>query len=264
MNETTTNESVANQYILQSVTNALSIIDLLGEYEELSVSEVAKHMNIGKTTAFRLLATLESSGYICKYTSAKYRLSMKLAMLGTIVTKRNEIANISHPFLEDISSYFKETVHMVVWNSDSDIIVVDRVIGSSPISYHTNIGYITRPAHIAASGQVLLAFTEEERVLRYLSQINWEQYSGSSIPDSDSLRALLSKVRENKMATNDGDVIPGLYCFAIPVFGYNGHAIASLSIAGTETNLKNKREEMIARLNECSLQIHQQICLGLE
>lgn len=258
------NESASNQYILQSVSNALSVMDLLGKHEELSVAEVAQAMGIGKTTAFRLLATLENSGYVSKDSTARYRLSMKLSVLGTIVAKRTEIAKISHPFLEGLSAYFGETVHLVIWNSDLDVIVVDRVIGTSPISYQTNVGYITHPAHIAASGQILLAFAEEKKVKRYFQHLNWEEYANSSIPDADCLTHLLDRVQEEKTATNDGDAIPGLYCFAVPVFDHTGHAIASLSISGPEANLKQRREEMIEKLSECSDLIHRQICLGLE
>lgn len=257
-------EDITNQYILQSVSNALSVIDLLGRHENLSVAETANYMKIGKTTAFRLLTTLENSGYITKDAKARYRLSMKLAVLGSIVTQRTEIAQLSHPLLEQISAHFGETAHLVIWNSDSDVIVVDRVIGSSPISYQTSVGYITRPAHMGASGQILLAYAEESKLERYIRLINWADCNCPAASDPDSLLRLLDTVRGRKWAINDGDAIPGLYCFAVPVFGYTGHAIASLSISGPEANLKLKQDEMITMLTECSAQIHQSICQGLE
>ena len=68
--ETMSNE----QYILQSVDNALAIIDLLAKHEELSAAEVARLMEIGKTTAFRLLTTLENRKFLNKTDSNRYRL----------------------------------------------------------------------------------------------------------------------------------------------------------------------------------------------
>lgn len=258
------NKTDTSQYILQSVSNALSVIDLLGKHQQLSVAQVAQAMKLGKTTAFRLLTTLENSGYLCKDSKAQYRLSMKLAVLGSIVTSRTEIANLSHPLLEELSACFRETVHLVTWNSDVDVVVVDRVIGTSPISYQTNVGYITHPAHMGASGQILLAFAEEKRVERYVKLIQWEQWNHLAISSPQDLLELLKHVQKEKTATNDGDAIPGLYCYAVPVFDHKGQAIASLSISGPEANLKEKRVEMIAKLHECSRQIHRQICLGLE
>ena len=67
------------QYILQSVDNALAIIDLLAKHEELSAAEVARLMEIGKTTAFRLLTTLENRKFLNKTDSNRYRLGVKLS-----------------------------------------------------------------------------------------------------------------------------------------------------------------------------------------
>ena len=83
-------------YELQSVANALSILDLLSQYEELSLAAVSKHMKISPTTAFRLLHTLERYNYVVKSPQARYRLSIKLATFGDIVTRRMDIVRIVH------------------------------------------------------------------------------------------------------------------------------------------------------------------------
>ena len=52
------------RYILQSVDHALAILELFGSQEELGTADVAKQMAIGKSTAFRLLTTLEKRGFL--------------------------------------------------------------------------------------------------------------------------------------------------------------------------------------------------------
>lgn len=154
-------------YELQSVGNALTILDLLSQHEELSLTAISKHLKVSSATAFRLLHTLERHNYVVKSVQAKYRLSIKMAAIGDIVTHRMEIARIVHPYLEELSQRFQETAHLVVWNSRYDVIVADRVIGKSPISYKTTTGFIT-PAHVAASGRILLAYTDSEHLEDYL------------------------------------------------------------------------------------------------
>lgn len=261
------NEASNNQYILQSVSNALSVLDLLGQYEALTVAEVSSKMHLGKATAFRLLTTLEHHGYISKDASAHYRLGMKFAMMGNIVQRRSELARLAHPYLEELRAEFQETAHLVGWNNASSTVVLDRVIGASPISYYTNVGYVTDPAHIAASGQVLLAFAEEPRLEEYFHSVDWARcapLTDPAIPDEAALRRLLDQARQNGYASNFGDAIAGLYCFAVPVLGISGHAIASLSISGPGISMQSQQQAMVERLRQIADQLHEQFCIGLD
>lgn len=260
------NESNSNQYILQSVSNALSVLDILANHKAMSVAEVAREMKLGKTTAFRLLTTLEYHGYISKDADARYRLSMKFALLGDVVSRRSELAHLAHPYLEELRTEFHETVHLVGWSSAVEAVVLDRVIGTSPISYYTNVGYINSPAHIAASGQVLLAFAEDRKLDNYFANVDWSEsvpMAIPSIPDEAALRRVLERVREIGFASNDGDVIEGLYCYAVPIFDHTGHALASLSIAGPEASMKKRQQAMIQSLRRVADQLQERFSIGL-
>ena len=48
-----------DKYILQSVSNSLDILDLLAENKNLSVPEISELSGFGKSSVFRILATLE-------------------------------------------------------------------------------------------------------------------------------------------------------------------------------------------------------------
>ena len=52
-------------YIIRSVSHALDVIEqFFGEADELGVTELSKRLKLHKNNIFRLLATLESRGYI--------------------------------------------------------------------------------------------------------------------------------------------------------------------------------------------------------
>ena len=55
---------MAKENKLQSVERAFSVIELLDVYGELGVTEIGKRLSLDKSTAFRVLATLRSLGYI--------------------------------------------------------------------------------------------------------------------------------------------------------------------------------------------------------
>lgn len=246
-----------DQYTLQSVSNALSILDLLAEFEELSAMDIARRMKIGQATAFRLLHTLEQHNYVVKSAQAKFRLSIKLASLGEIVTRRMEIVRVVHPYLEELSRQFMETAHLVVWNTKMDVIVADRVIGLSPISYKTSTGFIT-PAHVAASGRILLAYTDEEHLEEYIRCADFSLFE-NNIHNEQELRSTLSRIRHCGVAENEGDAIPGLSCYAVPIFNGSGRAIASLSISGAQANLNRCKERIIEALRTSAERIDRRI-----
>lgn len=252
-------EKQKNQYTLQSVSNALDIIDLLGLNEELSLAEIARNMNVSKATAFRLVSTLEQHNFLTKNHHAKYRLSIKFATLGDIVTHRMEIIRIVHPYLEKLSEQFGETAHLVVWNSKMDVIVADRVIGNSPISYKTVTGFVT-PAHMAASGRILLAYTDAQHLEDYTRNADYS-IGCDGLKNEIELRNMISKIRHTGVAENNGDAIPGLTCFAVPIFNKAGKAIASLSISGAEANMEKKRHSILQALRASAEKIDDYIAM---
>jgi DNA-binding IclR family transcriptional regulator len=77
-----------DKYLLSSLSNTLDILDLLSKHEELGVSEISRELNMGKASTFRMLYTLDKKGFVFKAPDAKYRLSIKFAIYGSVVLER--------------------------------------------------------------------------------------------------------------------------------------------------------------------------------
>ena len=89
--------AVDKRYILSSVDHALSILNLFFDYEELSVSDVAKLVGISRSTAFRFMVTLENRGFVSKTDYSRYRLGLNLFSLGMLAYNRMELISLLHP-----------------------------------------------------------------------------------------------------------------------------------------------------------------------
>ena len=76
-------------YVIQSVTNALNLLEQFkGDRDELGVTELSKRLNLHKNRVFRLLATLETKGYIEQNKATEnYRLGVKSLELGQTFIK---------------------------------------------------------------------------------------------------------------------------------------------------------------------------------
>ena len=79
-----------SEYLIQAVSHALDLLEQFhGETDELGVTELSKRLKLHKNNVFRLLATLESRGYIEQNrVTENYRLGLKTLELGQTFIKQ--------------------------------------------------------------------------------------------------------------------------------------------------------------------------------
>jgi IclR family transcriptional regulator, KDG regulon repressor len=233
-----------DKYILQSVDNALSILQLLCQYDELSVTEIAHFMRIGKSTAFRLLATLENQNFVDKTKDNKYCLGIKLASIGRIVTHRMEIVRLAHPYLVDLTNLSVETSHLSVLSSDTEVQFMDKVSSPSSIRMESRIG-LRCTAHTTASGKVLLAFQDEKFISNYMKTAVFIAKTPYSIISPEQLKNELGIISATGYSCDINASEMGLTCFAAPVFDMMHSVIAAISVSGPSERMSTKEEQLI-------------------
>jgi IclR family KDG regulon transcriptional repressor len=247
-----------DKYILQSVGNALDILDLLTEHEELSVPEVSRLTGLGKSSVFRLLATLESRNYVRKTENAKYRLDIKLTAMGNTVLNRMEIINYAHPHLMELTRVSGETSHLVIWDRGTNVRFVDKVLSSSMIRMDSWVGFC-RTAHLLGSGKALLAFQSEQFRRTYMNMVDFSPMTPNSIVTAARLEEVLAQIREQGYACDDEESEIGLYCLAAPIRDMNGDVVAAVSISGPAERMKENRDKNIALVKQTALDITRSI-----
>ncbi len=65
-------------YAIQTVVNAMRLLEEFRDEEELGVTALAKRLGLHKNNVFRLLATLEQQRYIEQSPSERYRLGPEI------------------------------------------------------------------------------------------------------------------------------------------------------------------------------------------
>jgi predicted transcriptional regulator len=119
-----------NNYV-RSVTRALAIMKFLSAHGGSSLTEVAKGVNIYKSTAHRLLTTLKDEGLIEQdAATAKYRLGFGLTVLASSVTADLDILRCARPVCERLSEQTQETVTISVLEGD-DVVSIHQAISRS-------------------------------------------------------------------------------------------------------------------------------------
>lgn len=227
---------------VQSIENALKLLDCFATTEEMGITEISTMMDIGKATASRLVFSLQKYGYLQKdEVTKKYRLGMKLMYMGTLVKERNELVYLMDPYMEELAYRFQLCAHLAVLEGFRAKFI-HKVVAGPFRSMRSHVGG-TLPAYGTASGKCLLAYSSPRDMDTYFKNINLEPMTQETIVDEQELREELSLVKERGYSEDRGESDMGLYCIAVPIFDEYGHVIASASLSGLkETVIENKSE----------------------
>jgi len=217
--------------LIQSVRRAAALLKVFDNGPtELGVGELSRKTRLHKSTASRLLATLEREGLLERVPGTeKYRLGFMLVRLAGQVTHFGDVRAAARPTLVDLAEHSRETVILAVLDGD-EVINVEQISGPHFMRDSNWVGRRT-PLHCVANGKALLAFQPPELIERILAR-PLVRLTDRTIVDSQRLRAELADVRARGYAQAIGEVEEGLHGVAAPVRDASGVAVAAVSISG--------------------------------
>ncbi|HUY47511.1 MAG TPA: IclR family transcriptional regulator [Streptosporangiaceae bacterium] len=234
-------ESVAASATYQSAERVLT---LLASFEdgrpELSVTEIAQALRVHKSTASRLAATLERTGFLAR-SGRRYRLGVEIIRLGSLALRSADIVARLQPAMEKLSQLTGETINLAV-PAGPDILNVAEVPSTYILSCSGGwIGRRTKP-HAVANGKVLLAFGAIPM------PASLERYTEHTITTPDALASELAEVRRDGYAKAAAELEDGLVAVAAPVFSPGGSCVAALSISGPTYRMPPEKLDELGRL----------------
>src|SRR4030065_2022272 len=100
-----------SNYVIRSVSHAFDVLEQFnGNVDEIGVTELSKRLKLHKNNVFRLLATLESRGYIEQNKATEnYRLSIRCLQLGQTYKTQMGLLRQAHQTIEELAHSEKET-----------------------------------------------------------------------------------------------------------------------------------------------------------
>lgn len=235
-NEMTDNND-NQKYILQSVSNALDIIDIIGQNNKLTITEIVNLSGQNKSSVFRILATLEAKNYVNCDSSKKYSLGNKFAYLGMAYNKGSSFLTYAHPHLEEMMHESGETTHLAVLENSMYVTFIDKVVSTASIHMDSHLGF-RRYAHLVGCGKAILASSDESLIGYYLRNADFTPLTEHSISTPEKFAEELTKIRKNGYSIDDEESENGLVCAAAPILGLDGKPIAAMSISGPASRMK--------------------------
>jgi DNA-binding IclR family transcriptional regulator len=245
-------------FFISSLAKGMKVLELIIDNEELSVSAVAQHLGLNRAGSHRFLSTLKDLGYVEKSEQNQYRATFKILGLAMKVANRFEIRRLALPFMQELSSAFRETVNLGFWDGKG-ILHLDKVESREILRMDTPIGSHA-PAYCTALGKAILAHLPVYDLNIYLSTIKLKPQGPNTIASKKLLREEIEKIRQTGYAVDDEELAPGLRCVAAPVFDHTGRANYAISVSGPSMRMTNERIETIRpRLRNVCAKLSEQL-----
>jgi DNA-binding IclR family transcriptional regulator len=225
---------------VQSVDRALTILELLAHDGESSVTQIAGGLGVHKSTAFRLLATLESHRLVEQDGDrGRYRLGVGNLRLAGATTARLDLVTEARPVCRQLATDTGETVNITV-RSETSALYLDQVAGSSALQSHNWVGQHI-PLHATSNGKVLVSEMSEAELKKAVREL--PRLTDKTVTRRSELRAQLEHIREVGYALVVDELETGLTAAAAPIRNAHGDIIASMSISGPTFRLTGEKLE---------------------
>jgi DNA-binding IclR family transcriptional regulator len=220
---------------VQSVDRALTILEYLAQNGSSGVTEIARNLNVHKSTAFRLVVALENRQLVEQEEErGKYRLGFGLIRLAGATSAQLDLTKEGRPVCVRLAGELAETVNIALLDSRAAVNITQEH-GNTVVASRNWVGKRT-PLHATSSGKVLLAWADEAKAAAVLDG-HLEAFTERTVTTAAELRAELARVRDRGWACCSEELEVGLNSVAAPIFGADGAVVAAVSVSGPSYRL---------------------------
>ncbi|MGY1718906.1 IclR family transcriptional regulator [Blastococcus sp. SYSU DS0552] len=245
---------------MRSVSVALAVLEAVSDRQPVGVSDLARAMQLPKSTVQRMLLTLGELGWIRASVDepTRWSLTAKAQAIGSRHRGDEEIRRIALPAMHRLSAATGETVHLSI-PEDRRIVLLDKIDGAHPVRTHASVGN-GAPLHTTASGKAVLAFLPEGKAAALLRAAPLERLTPNTDTDPEALLRELPRVRRQGYAVSVGTRHPDIAAVGAAILDRSGAPVATLSLSLPTHRFPRRLwpvhgEQVTRAAEECSRQL---------
>ena len=238
-------EPTARARTIQSVDRAAALLKAIADSPRPpTVVELAERTGLNRSTAWRLLATLDAHGLVERDdVSQRYRVGYAFLRIAASA-EHDAVVRRARPVLEQLALETSEAVNLALAKG-FNLVYVDQVDPPQILAPNW-LGRVV-PLHATSSGKAFLAhLTPAERDAVLGSRL--ERYTRTTVTDRARLEAELDAAREDGYAICVGELEESLFGASAAVLSEQGRPLAIVSVWGPDRRVPKERLPQIGRL----------------
>jgi DNA-binding IclR family transcriptional regulator len=212
----------------QSLDRALTLVGELATGPK-TLEELSGVIDVHKSTALRLLRTLETHRFVQREGVHHYRLGTALFDLANRALEERDVRRSSEAALRDLNALTGYTVHLASYEG-GEVIYIDKYDSTHPMRMYSRIGR-RAPLHCTAVAKVLLSDLPEAKRRALAESMEYPRLTANTITDPAAYLAELEQVRAVGYAVDNAEHEDFIHCIAAPIRGPRGTVVAAVSMS---------------------------------
>lgn len=232
-----------DKYFSRAVSKALEALEVLnGSHAPMGLNEIAQRIQLSKTSAFRLLRTLESIGYLASSGWGQYSLAPGTSsvvstqfiarLLGAGLARLQELSRELHE-TASLAALFENRIEVIAVFESSQAIRMSNVVG------------LIVPPNASSVGKVITAFQSGDRREKLLRSYGMWRFTDQTIADRNELDREFDRIRTQGFAVDREETVADGICFGVPIYGQSNEVSAAISMSLPKSRVRDVAHEKV-------------------
>jgi len=231
-------DGATNGNKIKSIEKAFVIVEHLSENGPAGVSEVARKVDMPKSSVHTYLTTLSHTGYVVK-DGSEYYLSYQFLDLGGKLRNRQELLQVATPLLRTLARETDELADLMIEENGWGVLLfkaetVDSVDDNAHLGQHVYL-------HSTAMGKAILSALSDNEVSEILAMRGMPELTPSTVTDTDELYDELDTIRQTGLSFNNEERTRGVKAVGTPILSGTNELVGAISASGPSTRMTEER-----------------------
>jgi DNA-binding IclR family transcriptional regulator len=238
-------EESQEKYLVPGLERGLRLLcEFSRQDKTLSAPELARRLDVPRSTVFRLLTTLERMGFVERNDGGRdYRLGMAVLRLGFEYLASLELTEIGRPLLDRLRDEISYSCNLVVRDGRS-IVYVAKSVTQTAFASHVNVG--TRlPAHATVLGRVLLEDLTLAELRDLYPEDHLEVFSSNTPKTVVELFDMVQNDKQRGYVLQEGFFETSISTIAAPVRDHSGRVVAAMGATIPSPHIESDQLDLI-------------------
>lgn len=212
----------------EALARGLSVIAAFdSQRRQMTLSDIARAIDLPRATVRRALATLVALGYL-ETEGRLFRLTPQILKLAIAYLASDPVPGILQPVCERICREVGAACSVAVRDGE-EAVMIARTVPARPPPVGLGVGY-RLPIFCSALGRVLASAMSDDELDAFLAQLQPVRFTRQTVVSKPELRRLILEARKKGYALADQEAEVGIRSIAVPLVRFDGKVVAAINV----------------------------------
>ena len=226
---------------MPAVERVVELLDhLAASRKPLALADLVRDLNLPKSSAHGMLATLTALGLVTRLPAGEFALGSRVLQWASAYSLHSDVVGAFNEFADDVAALGAETLMLSVLDG-ADVVYLACRPGSRALAVNFRVGG-RFPACCTASGKAMLASLPNDRIKAMMASGGLRRLTRRSVASTAALLRQIETIRQTGCAVDDEETADGMRCYGAPIHAAGrSEAVAAVAVSLIKASATPKR-----------------------